>query len=65
MSFQKGDVVILKSGGPSMTVDNIQKVFSGQVVVCTWFDKEHKYCSQTFSPETLEIEKKPGLGVKK
>ena len=35
-----GDVVRLKSGGPSMTVEG---VISGDVVNCVWFSDERKY----------------------
>jgi uncharacterized protein YodC (DUF2158 family) len=33
-----GDVVQLKSGGPSMTVESITKETAGPVVRCMWFD---------------------------
>lgn len=33
MTFSIGDIVLLKSGGPSMTV----KVVDGDNVTCTWF----------------------------
>jgi len=64
MNFQKGDIVTLKSGGPTMTIENVQEFVTGTVVICTWFDKDNKYCSQQFSPEVIEFPKKPGLGVK-
>ena len=35
MTFKVGDVVVLKSGGPRMTVEEIE----GQEVQCVWFDK--------------------------
>lgn len=64
MNFQKGDIVRLKSGGPTMTIENIQKFATGTVVICTWFDKDNKYFSQAFSPEVIETPPKPGLGIK-
>ncbi|EDZ3666756.1 YodC family protein [Citrobacter koseri] len=54
MNFNKGDTVRLKSGGPTMTIDNIQTIKGNAVIVCTWFDKDNKYFSQVFSPESLE-----------
>jgi uncharacterized protein YodC (DUF2158 family) len=36
MSFQPGDVVQLKSGGPRMTIDNVD----GDKVECCWFEKD-------------------------
>lgn len=37
-----GDVVMLKSGGPKMTVGSIEKTSSGPYMFCYWFgeDKE-------------------------
>ena len=64
MNFQKGDVVRLKSGGPTMTIENIQEFATGTVVICTWFDKDNKYFSRTFSPEVIETPPKSGLDVK-
>ncbi|EAO1262126.1 hypothetical protein ID436_004472 [Salmonella enterica] len=47
-----------------MTIENIQEFATGTVVICTWFDKDNKYFSRTFSPEVIETPPKPGLGVK-
>ena len=33
-----GDVVQLKSGGPTMTVEVITKEIAGAVIRCMWFD---------------------------
>ena len=51
-----GDVVILKSGGPPMTVHNIgdypnQGLNPG--VLCVWFDNA-KRVEDVFHPNTLE-----------
>jgi uncharacterized protein YodC (DUF2158 family) len=35
--FKQGDVVRLKSGGPAMTVENIE----GNETVCAWFGADH------------------------
>lgn len=34
MEFKLGDVVVLKSGGPPMTIDGI----GGDIVSCVWYD---------------------------
>jgi uncharacterized protein YodC (DUF2158 family) len=36
--FKKGDIVVLKSGGPKMTVDDPDTV--GGDVLCVWFANE-------------------------
>lgn len=54
MNFSKGDTVRLKSGGPTMTIENIQTIKGNVNIVCTWFDKDNKYFSQSFSPEAIE-----------
>ena len=33
-----GDVVRLKSGGPAMTIENIDTYGKGKGATCTWFD---------------------------
>jgi uncharacterized protein YodC (DUF2158 family) len=50
MQFKVGEVVQLKSGGPKMTVQNIQ----GNEVWCTWFDEQKKPQRHWFAPEMLE-----------
>ena len=57
MSFQVGEVVQLRSGGPKMTVSNVgEKKFphGGMVpfVSCTWF-KGKDLVKDTFKPELL------------
>lgn len=60
MSFQDGDVVQLKSGGPEMTVQGTTNEF-GHKIHCQWFDGP-KLMSGSFNPATLDkIEyEKPG-----
>lgn len=57
MSFNEGDVVRLKSGGPDMTVDWAGDVnFSGILVPsvkCKWFEGK-KLLEAEFKPELLE-----------
>lgn len=50
MALAVGDVVVLKSGGPLMTVEFINEDKS---VRCSWFD-ENKRVIGSFQPETLE-----------
>lgn len=50
-----GDVVMLKSGGPNMTIDKIA-VFAGSTTNqarCVWFEK-NKQMSHVFELEVLE-----------
>jgi uncharacterized protein YodC (DUF2158 family) len=49
-NFNIGDVVVLKSGGPKMTVDRVE----GGNMVCVWFDgNATKY--GTFSSSALKV----------
>lgn len=49
-AFKKGDIVVLKSGGPQMTVDD-PKNYDG-TVRCVWFAGAKRE-SAGFDPETL------------
>lgn len=54
--FNKGDVVVLKSGGPKMTVDSYAwhgNYESNDTVVCFWFDGNERN-EGTFNQETLK-----------
>lgn len=49
-AFNPGDIVMLKSGGPRMTVEGP----SGDSLVCSWFDHKTKVLSrETFLEDTL------------
>lgn len=50
-----GDVVTLKSGGPSMTIESIGEYMYETKALCTWFDGNKKI-SDTFKLEALELE---------
>ena len=50
IAFQSGAVVRLKSGGPKMTVVDVQT----QEVTCTWFTKQDLKEQGTFPPYALE-----------
>lgn len=49
--FNKGDVVVLKSGGPAMTIAGNGKDLDHAV---TWFDDEDKQQFSQFDDELLE-----------
>ncbi len=51
-----GDIVVLKSGGPPMTVE---RVVSAERVVCVWFDKL-KHFDRAFHSDTLDRVRRPG-----
>ena len=42
--FKEGDVVFLKSGGPAMTITDLNNDTS----FCEWFDKHHAFHSKSF-----------------
>ena len=42
-SFNAGDVVCLKSGGPDMTVERVEAAAAGLSVVCVWFVEQSLY----------------------
>ncbi|WP_151960830.1 YodC family protein [Acinetobacter bereziniae] len=48
--FKEGDVVYLKSGGPAMTITEIN---DADYVWCTWFDKNQEVQGQAFSKVSL------------
>jgi uncharacterized protein YodC (DUF2158 family) len=50
--FKIGDVVVLKSGGPDMTVEE-----PGEVVGCVWFEKNQP--QRGFFPAAVLEAKKP------
>jgi len=56
--FKKGDTVKLKSGGPLMTVVDIDELG----VECMWFDKAEKKFIDTFEAATLK-KAKPGMNI--
>jgi len=49
-----GEVVTLKSGGPLMTVQqlDLNEDFE-EIVICKWFDEQHQACTETFAPAAL------------
>jgi uncharacterized protein YodC (DUF2158 family) len=56
-----GDVVRLKSGGPKMTVVEVD--VDGRVAICTWFDADGKLQGDRFPVEILRKAEPPSLGL--
>lgn len=60
ITFEKGETVRLKSGGPLMTVegyvwDPIKSVHNKDKVHCTWFDKD-ELKRDIFSSAALDLD---------
>lgn len=53
--FHRGQVVVLKSGGPEMTIDAVRE--QDGCATCVWFHSESssELLSGTFHPETLRL----------
>ena len=65
MDFAPGDLVQLKSGGPVMTVEIIDKdgMTGRDAVFCVWFEKvgnKQQVQRDGFSPVLLEKYQRPG-----
>jgi uncharacterized protein YodC (DUF2158 family) len=61
VEFKAGDCVVLKSGGPSMTIKDIGEYsFEKDVALCEWFDGT-KIKSHVFKPESLKKHEYCGL----
>lgn len=54
-TFSIGDVVVLKSGGPPMTVFSSPASRADQQVGCVWFDKDGGIQQRVFEPGTLKL----------
>jgi len=48
-SYQPGEVVCLKSGGPDMTIEAVQQAGDVTTVTCVWF------VDKTFYPTELAV----------
>ena len=54
-SFKVGDIVRLKSGGPSMTVTSFEDDTSGGTLVwCDWFDDKQTKQDARFPVDSLQ-----------
>jgi uncharacterized protein YodC (DUF2158 family) len=49
-SFQRGDLVRLRSGGPAMTVDSIK----GNQVDCFWTGEDGQHNAESFPVDVLQ-----------
>lgn len=54
VGFKIGDIVLLKSGGPIMTVQSIKD----ETIYCTWFDDNNIRKQEYFNTETLKLKEK-------
>lgn len=54
--FKIGDTVRLKSGGPLMTVTDLDNSIGYLLVYCTWFDEKGDQKYTKLKPQTLELE---------
>ena len=54
MDFKPGDIVRLKSGGPSMTVDEVEKKGNVTSIFCFWFDGAQLEDGE-FAPASLAL----------
>jgi uncharacterized protein YodC (DUF2158 family) len=54
--FNKGDIVVLKSGGPDMTVQHVEGAVDdfAAVITCRWFDQKGSLQTAGFDPETIK-----------
>lgn len=59
-AFSRGDVVMLRSGGPSMTVT---KEPDGSRTWCEWFDRDHVPQGQHFDVAALRKTEESGSNV--
>ena len=55
MTFKPGDLVQLRSGGPSMTLAS----GDGTTCVCMWFDAQQRLDSQPFPAHVLQAYRPP------
>jgi uncharacterized protein YodC (DUF2158 family) len=52
-AIKAGDTVILKSGGPTMTVKQVSDLYGTLTAWCDWFDGK-KACNGTFPVTSLQ-----------
>jgi uncharacterized protein YodC (DUF2158 family) len=57
--FKVGDVVQLKSGGPLMTVGEVE----GEQVTCEWFADKSEARVNVFTAAMLKVHAPPQLGA--
>ena len=59
--FNVGDTVVLKAGGPKMTILQVG-LGSTNWISCRWFDGK-KFQTETFPPEAIELFDESDSGV--
>lgn len=59
MTFKVGDVVVLKSGGPKMTVYEVEE----ENCFCQWFDEKKTLQQGVFTISTLEARQQRAVGA--
>ncbi len=55
--FKKGDLVVLKSGGPKMTVDGYAwhgNYESYDTIICVWFDNSERRVAE-FNQDSVNL----------
>lgn len=52
IEFKVGDIVVLKSGSPKMTVESVSA--TSTLIRATWFSGS-KHNSETFNPGAIEL----------
>lgn len=60
--FKDGDIVVLKSGGPNMTVEVASTYMTGHVF-CSWFDAKGQVHEKQFQPEALKLAEPAKFGL--
>ena len=51
-----GDIVVLKSGGPNMTVNWVDyDSYSANLCRCVWFDKSNGFHREEMNVESVEV----------
>jgi uncharacterized protein YodC (DUF2158 family) len=58
IGLTEGDLVRLKSGGPLMTVTEVDRGLGYVIVFATWFDEKHELRSGSFPMSALSREER-------
>lgn len=53
MSVSVGDIVVLKSGGPKMTVTSVNNLIGGVSITCKWFSSNLDLVEGSFPDDAL------------
>lgn len=52
--FKSGDIVVLKSGGPKMTIHGIGEFAFEEGALCKWFNEKSELKEAVFDENSLE-----------